>query len=292
MRAAPSLEITQARHILFLGDSVTYAANYVDYIEAVWRSRYPEWRGEMLNLGLPSETVSGLSEPNHAGGEFPRPDLHERLDRVLKQIKPDLVFACYGMNDGIYLPLAEDRFAKYRSGMEWLRDRIKACGARLIVLTPPVYDPLDQVQGSYDDVLGHYSAWLLSQKTNGWTVLDIHGPMRANLIERRGTDPKFAFAGDRVHPNALGHAIMAQAVLTGLGFSAEDARMPLLLAAGEHADWMKLISERQRLMRDAWLTSTGHKRPGLPVGEPMDAALKKAKELDAKIEGMFPKTEK
>jgi len=33
---------------------------------------------EILNLGLPSETVSGLSEPNHAGGAFPRPDLHER----------------------------------------------------------------------------------------------------------------------------------------------------------------------------------------------------------------------
>src|SRR2546425_2764856 len=38
---------------------------------------------EFLNLGLPSETVSGLSEEGHAGGQFPRPDLLERLARVL-----------------------------------------------------------------------------------------------------------------------------------------------------------------------------------------------------------------
>ena len=50
-----------------------------------------------------------MSEEGHAGGKFPRPDLHERLDRALPKTKPDLVFACYGMNDGIYLPLDEAR---------------------------------------------------------------------------------------------------------------------------------------------------------------------------------------
>ena len=39
--------------------------------------------------------------------KIPRPDLHERLERVLTQTKPDLVFARYGMNDGIYLPLIQ-----------------------------------------------------------------------------------------------------------------------------------------------------------------------------------------
>ena len=66
--------------------------------------------------GLPSETVSGLSEPGHAGGAFPRPDLHERLERVLEQTRPDLIVACYGMNDGIYHPFTEARFEKYQAG--------------------------------------------------------------------------------------------------------------------------------------------------------------------------------
>jgi len=92
-RAAPFL---QARRVVFLGDSITYSGEYVEFIETYVRSRFPESRVEFLDLGLPSETVSGLSEPGHAGGAFPRPDLHERLGRVLEKAKPDLIVACYG----------------------------------------------------------------------------------------------------------------------------------------------------------------------------------------------------
>ena len=87
-------------------------------LEAYFVTRYPGRTIEFINVGLPSETVSGLSEEGHAGGQFPRPDLHERLGRVLEQIRPDLVFACYGMNDGIYLPFNEERFeVQTRDGM-------------------------------------------------------------------------------------------------------------------------------------------------------------------------------
>eukprot|EP01034_Spumella_vulgaris_P046802 gene46802-58368_t len=72
-----------AQRILILGDSITYGGNYVDFIETVIQTRAPEWRGEIISVGLSSETVSGLSEAGHAGGKFPRPDLHERLARVL-----------------------------------------------------------------------------------------------------------------------------------------------------------------------------------------------------------------
>src|SRR4051794_21696945 len=100
--------------VVFLGDSITYAGMYVEFIESYFITRYPERAIEFINVGLPSETVSGLTEEGHAGGQFPRPDLHERLGRVLKATKPDLVFAYYGMNDGIYLPLNEERFGKFR----------------------------------------------------------------------------------------------------------------------------------------------------------------------------------
>ena len=98
------------KRILFLGNSITWAGNYVNDVEAYLRVQYPKRQLEFINVGLSSETVSGLSEPGHAGGSFPRPDLHERLSRVLKQTKPDLVFACYGMNDGIYMPFDNERF--------------------------------------------------------------------------------------------------------------------------------------------------------------------------------------
>jgi lysophospholipase L1-like esterase len=108
--------LQKSQRVLFLGDSITASGQYIVDFEA-WRilRRDAEPR-PILNMGLASETTSGLSEEGHAGGKFPRPDLFERLDRVLALAKPDLVFACYGMNDGIYEPLDEARFAKYRDG--------------------------------------------------------------------------------------------------------------------------------------------------------------------------------
>jgi len=74
--------LSGARRVLFLGDSITYSGEYVESVEAYFVTRFPEREIEFLNLGLPSETLSGLSETGHAGGAFPRPDLHERLGRA------------------------------------------------------------------------------------------------------------------------------------------------------------------------------------------------------------------
>src|SRR5688572_5783534 len=68
--------LSGATRVLFLGDSITHSGQYVEFIEAYFITRFPDRKLEILNLGLPSETVSGLSEPGHAGGQFPRPDLH------------------------------------------------------------------------------------------------------------------------------------------------------------------------------------------------------------------------
>jgi lysophospholipase L1-like esterase len=226
MNAASPLP-DKVKRVVFLGDSITYAGLYVDYIEAVWRLRFPESPVEFLDLGLPSETVSGLSEPGHAGGKFPRPDLHERLDRVLAQTKPDLVIACYGMNDGIYYPLSDERLAAYQQGILTLRRKVEATGAKIIHLTPPVFDSLpildktlpaglekyEKPYSGYDDVLTRYSEWLLDQRRFGWEVYDVHGPMLQHLEERRKSAPNFIFAKDGVHADATGHWLMAQALL-------------------------------------------------------------------------------
>ncbi len=105
--AASTNAVPDAKRIVFLGDSITYSGHYIDYVEAVLLSQFPKSEFELINIGLPSETVCGLSEPGHAGGKFPRPNLHERLDRVLMKLKPDLIMACYGMNDGIYYPFSQ-----------------------------------------------------------------------------------------------------------------------------------------------------------------------------------------
>ena len=187
------------RRVVFLGDSITYAGQYIDFVEAYLRIKQPQLRCEFLNLGLPSETVSGLSEPGHAGGQFPRPDLHERLDRVLEQTRPGLVVACYGMNDGIYYPFSEERFAKFQEGMRDCAEpaRSLVCagaashaaglrsGADQGPTLPAGLAEYRQPYEGYDEVLDRYSEWLLAQRASGWDVVDVHGPMKRYLAATR-----------------------------------------------------------------------------------------------------------
>ena len=53
--------LPSAKRVLFLGDSITHSGQYVDAIEAYFVTRFPRRQIEFLNLGLPSETVAGLS---------------------------------------------------------------------------------------------------------------------------------------------------------------------------------------------------------------------------------------
>ena len=278
------ISLRDARRILFLGDSITYDGKYIEYIEASLRLNYPDWSAEVMNLGLPSETVSGLSEPNHADGKFPRPHIHERLSRVLNLTQPDLVFACYGMNDGIGCEFDETRFEAFRTGIEILRVNVIARNAPLVLMTPPVFDPLTGAAGglgfcaTYDEVLERYTTWLLEQRIAGWNVVDVHGVMKHVLRLRREIDPTFAFAPDGIHPGASGHAVIAAAILEG-GGSSRLREWPIRFANGAHEELVGKIRERSTLLKHAWLSASGHRRPGLPSGLPLDVAREKARTI-------------
>ncbi|WP_296702125.1 SGNH/GDSL hydrolase family protein [Algoriphagus sp.] len=274
------------KQILFLGNSITYGGQYINYIETYYRLKHPESSIEWLNLGLPSETVSGLSEEGHAGGRFPRPDLHERLDRVFEQIKPDLVFANYGMNDGIYLPLDEIRFAKYRDGINWLNDKILSIEADAIFVTPPIYDPIKGE--AYANVLDNYSDWLISKRyTDSWEVIDLHWSMRKFLEEKRASDSTFYLAKDGIHPGDTGHWLMAKSILQSIGESELDPFEEFSNSVSSYPNAIEilaLISKKQAILRDAWLRSTGHLRPGLAEGLPLEEAYIQVNLLEKEIQ--------
>lgn len=263
----------KAERILFLGNSITYGAHYVNYVIAYLHLNYPERKFEFVNVGLPSETVSGLSEPGHADGRFPRPDLHERLDRILEAVKPEVVFSCYGMNDGIYMPFDDARFLAYREGQEKLHEKVTATGAVLFHLTPPIYD--SRKGAAYANVLDIYSSWLLSRRyTDGWQVIDLHWPMQKFLEDNRRESPDFVLAADGVHPNEIGHWLMARELLCGLGEKQVDGMESHEGYFGIQKKGMEtlaLVADFQAVSKDAWLTHIGHKRPGMATGISLNA---------------------
>jgi hypothetical protein len=268
----PRERLASARRILVLGDSITHSGGWVADVVA-WME-YEGLDAHVIDCGLPSETVSGLSEPGHAGGKFPRPDLHERLDRVLRLVRPNMIVACYGMNCGIYQPLDDDRFAAFKAGTERLHAAAEKAGAAIIHLTPPVYGGPPGTKGpagdtDYDAVLTAYAEWLLSKRADGWLVIDVHGPMKQALEARRADDSSFAFAKDWVHPGDEGHLAIARAVIAGLGdeASATAADLPDRLAP-----FLPEVTKRMEILRDAYVAAAGHLRPGMKRGLPITEA--------------------
>lgn len=282
----------KGKRVLFLGDSITHAGGYVAVLETAMRLQDPTVKLEFLNVGLPSETVSGLSEPGHAGGAFPRPDLHERLGRVLEQVKPELVIACYGMNDGIYYPLGDDRFQSFKNGMERLHAAVEKSGAKIIHLTPAFFDALPikdrllpagrdeyrQPYEGYDEVLTAYAKWLLSKQSEGWVVLDVHEAMKSTVLKQRESNPTFTFAGDGVHPNFEGQLVIAEPLA---GYWKVD--LGLIQANPHGKQLLDLVSKKQNLQKLAWLTATKHVRPGIPAGLLLDEAAKEAEKVNQQI---------
>lgn len=107
--------------IAILGDSIAYAGPWANEVENALKADKKFEACEIVNFAVPSETVAGLSEYGHAGGRFPRPCLHECLDRVLQMYRPQLILACYGMNDGLMQAFDKARFKRTRKGISALK---------------------------------------------------------------------------------------------------------------------------------------------------------------------------
>ena len=266
-----------ADRIIFLGDSITHAGHYIVYLEAALNQSHPDL--ELVNLGLPSEGCTGLSEPIHP---FPRPNVHERLDRALSKTNPDIVFACYGMNDGIYHPFSEERFEKYKEGINKLIESVQAHGAKLVLLTPPPFDPLPlklkgkllpetasefswkEIYEHYDrDVIAPYGKWILQQGGRVDHVIDLHTPVTKVVSDKRREIPDLVYSNDGVHMNQAGHRLLADAIYQSL----YGKPLPIL-----DSEKIALLEKQHTIMHAAWVSHVGHSRPGVKDGLPLEKA--------------------
>jgi lysophospholipase L1-like esterase len=282
--------------IMLLGDSITQDGRYVSIIEYELFKYYPKNDIDLISIGLSSETVSGLTEPKHS---YPRPNAHERLGRALKKIKPQTVIACYGMNDGIYHPQSDERFQAYKDGIQKLIADIKAAGAKLIILTPSIYDAAvvaDKVVGAdavefgysfpykgYNDVLSDYSSWLLSLMVENVQVIDLNGPMLTFTKKQRVDNPDFAFSTDGVHPQLAGHVFMAHTFLHKVGVPIEVVDPQIVAEQLEQVELFQLVQKRRSMRSLAWLVDVGFIKPGDYNALPLDEAEAKAQMMKQQI---------
>lgn len=270
------------KRIVFIGDSITSQGQYVSHIDAFLSLKYPYKQYELINLGLPGETVSGPSEPERGVERSARPDLHARLQKILTQVKADLVFACYGVNDDVYMPFSKERFQSFKEGIVRLQDAVKRSGASIIHITAPVYEAHIN-----SNVLDMYADWLVSQRHSAdWKVVDIHGPMKRHWENKRKKEPALVATKDARQAGEESDFIISREILLSLG------QQELAQAAGirdalyfspERDTIMKLVNQRQEILKTAWLNYIGWNTPGKSKGEVVGEATARAAAISRQI---------
>lgn len=275
-RAQP-IDDLAGKRVVFLGDSITQGGTYIGFASYYLQKLHPEKDFDFYSLGLASETVSGLSEDGHAGGRFPRPCLFERLGRVLEKVKPEVVFACYGINCGIYQPLDPKRFAAFQAGIRRLLSDCRAAGVEQIFLvTPPIYDANPQEgEFNYDEVMATYAAWETGLEGDGLSVIDLHTAMRKARDKREKP-----FSRDKVHPGAEGHLFMARTILHALGVEVPEGGM----AARQEDPLYQEIETRRKGRSAQWMKHIGYTRARKvnpePLGDTETEAARRQEEID------------
>ena len=224
--------------VLFLGNSISQNGTYVSCLEYILSTLHPDIELDFISVGLSSETVSCLSENEHP---FLRPCLQERLDRALEIVRPDIVVACYGMNDGIYHPWNPTIQSAFEKGIQELQQKVKKIEAKLVLVTPPPFDTMpiqnktvdlnaqDFGYGTpfqnYDRTLAKFGTWITNQSDPNTYVVDWHGEINRWIQEKRKTAPEYSISRDGIHPGGEGHWLMAKLFLNELGWL-EDLDVP------------------------------------------------------------------
>lgn len=258
--------------VLFIGDSISQDGKYVSFIHTYFKLYHPQAQIDWINIGLSSETLSGLSEPEHP---FPRPCIHNRLQKALERIRPNWVISCYGINDGIYYPLQQNFFEKFQEGYRLLIKQVHNAGAKIIVMTPPPFDkmsfsgPLAQ-EGEvaysymapyeeYDQVMATYGEWMKENLTDeADIVVDLYTSLKQDIETIRQKNRTYQ-SGDGIHPNRHGHCIMAQTLLRE-AFNIHTTHFEQMMEKDNY-QLFQMIYERDVLIHHYEVEQIGHDNP-------------------------------
>ncbi len=186
--------------IVLYGDSITEQNLYTAYLETFLLSRFPSKDLAIFNLGWSGDTASGGTK---------------RYARDVGPVKPSLVFVNFGMNDGGYKAYDEPTVRNYLAAQSALADTIRASGAREVLFTTsPVDDVLRKDNGVYNDTLLRMARGLGQLAIErGLPLIDLIHPMLDVQRRAKEKDPTFTMIPDTIHPDAVGHLVMAYAAM-------------------------------------------------------------------------------
>jgi len=200
-------------NVAICGDSITEQKLYSVFIEDYLLMCQPQQKLQAMQFGWGGEVAGGF---------------RARMANDVLPFNPTVATTCYGMNDGGYAPLSDDRAKQYRASMTDIVKNFKNAGVRFIVVGSP---------GAVDTTTfkriepAIYNQTLASLRDIGKEVAteqgvafaDVHTPMIEAMKKAKAKygDSFQVAGGDGVHPGPNGHLVMAYAFLKALGVNGE-----------------------------------------------------------------------
>lgn len=200
--------------LVMIGDSITdcgrrnephapYGAGYAAMVRNFLIARYPGYNLDIVNRGISGDTIR---------------DLDARWQADVIQEKPDVLSIKIGINDvwrtvnnkpDQAVPLDEYE-ATYRRLLQTTHDQL---GCQFILMDPYVLetdhsDLFRSLIDQYIDCVHRIAADFKAISVHTQEVFD----------EAMAQQPSSFWAGDRVHPQSYGHALITLAFLRAVGF--------------------------------------------------------------------------
>lgn len=201
--------------VVFLGDSITHGGSYHTYVTAYYRTRFPGRTIRFVNSGIGGDSASGAMR---------------RIAEDVTEYAPTHVVFHFGMNDigrdsygamsdAASLKARESAQASYRANFGRLVSAVRRenAGAAFTYMTPTPYDDRLVDDGAPEPLVGCNAGLSLmagfvlsaAEKDNVLAV-NCYSSLENCLVRTRRKIPSFRLTRlDRVHPESVGHSLMA-----------------------------------------------------------------------------------
>jgi lysophospholipase L1-like esterase len=211
--------ISEGKKLVMIGDSITdferkrpfgeglfeaMGRSYVVQVDALLKAVYPKSRIRVVNMGNSGDTVR---------------DLKKRWQTDVLDLNPDWVSVLIGVNDvwrQFDSPLRHEEhvyLGEYEETLDQLV-RITEKEAEGIILMAPYYMELNAGEPFRKTLDTYGNAVKRVAKNHNCVFVDLQAAFNDYLKYYSAQ----TIAWDRIHPNAVGHIIIARAFLNAIGF--------------------------------------------------------------------------
>jgi lysophospholipase L1-like esterase len=215
----PAIELKDGdNHIVFLGDGFVEQAQFSGYIEARLARRFPDRRLICSNLGWSGDDVWGSART--AG--YQNPAQFERLKKETAELKPDVIFVGYGLDESF---AGAGGLPHFVEGYNNLLAVLEHLTPKLVLLSPPFAEDLgpplpDQVEHNRD-VEQYTEAIKAIAEQRHLPFVDLFHP----LVDAKRANPGIRLTHNGILLNENGYWIAAQEIEKQLGLRPEPAQL-------------------------------------------------------------------